>query len=245
MYQNVVFAVFLLVISSVNEIHACKGCVNLDESSFNKVLPHFAVTLVKFDVAFPYGDKHEIFTKLADEVASNKDILMAEIGVKDYGEKDNEELAKKFGVTKDDFPAVKLFMQNVEQPISFPKTTDFTLDKLRTFIRDNTNIYLGLPGCLEVFDKLATKFVDAKDQKQTLKEAEKLSKDLKDTEQESAKTYTIVMKKIIENGKKFITQETDRVLKLLKEKISAKKQNELQNRLNILRAFAVPRKDEL
>lgn len=179
MYQNFVFAVFLLVISSRNEIHACKGCVNLDESSFNKVLPHFAATLVKFDVAFPYGDKHEIFTKLADEVTDNKDILMAEVGVKDYGEKDNEELAKKFGVTKDDFPAVKLFKQNVEQPISFPKSADFTLDKLRTFIRDNTNIYLGLPGCLEVFDKLAKKFVDMEDKKQILKDAEKFTKELK------------------------------------------------------------------
>lgn len=53
------------------------------------------------------------------------------------------------------------------------------------------------------------------------------------------------MKKIIENGKKFIAQETDRVSKLLKGKISPKKQTELQNRLNILRAFAIPRNDEL
>lgn len=178
--MNKIILLFVLTIIAAlcPQSLGCKGCVNLDDSSFTKIVPHFEVVLVKFDVAFPYGDKHETFTKLATELVDNKQILLAEVGVKDYGEKDNEDFAKKFGVTKDDFPAVKLFKQGEDKPITFPASTDFTLDNLRSFIRDNTNIYLGLPGCLEKYDKLATKFLETKDHDSVLNEAENQSESL-------------------------------------------------------------------
>lgn len=53
------------------------------------------------------------------------------------------------------------------------------------------------------------------------------------------------MKKVIENGKDFLKQETDRIGKLLKGKLASAKKSELQSKLNIIRAFTVPRKDEL
>jgi hypothetical protein len=37
----------------------------------------------------------------------------------DYGDKENSDLAERFGVTKDDFPAYKLFVQGKSEPISY------------------------------------------------------------------------------------------------------------------------------
>jgi hypothetical protein len=56
--------------------------------------------------------------------------------VKDYGDKDNEDLAKRYGVNKDDYPVVKLFVQG-KDPITFVAKDDnqFTADNLKRFIR--------------------------------------------------------------------------------------------------------------
>lgn len=175
--------VFLIsvVISVISNTLACKGCLSLDEYSFDKVLSKFKAVLVKFDIAYPYGEKHDIFSKLAEEIASNKDIVFAQVGVKDYGDRENEELAKKYGVrTKDDLPAVMLFLQGVQDPIPLPSDAEFTADNLRNLIRDNTDIYIGLPGCLEQYDKLAMKFAASDNKESHLKEAEKLSDTLKE-----------------------------------------------------------------
>lgn len=152
---------------------ACKGCINLDEFSFKKVLPKYEALLVKFDVAYPYGDKHDTYTKFVEELSTNEEIIVGEIGVKDYGDKENEELSKRYGVrTKEDLPAVKLFLKNNDKYIDFPKETEFNVDNLRNFLKDNTNVYIGLPGCLEEYDKLAMNFVKATDKDSILKKAE-------------------------------------------------------------------------
>lgn len=167
---------FITLISIISTAFACKGCVALDEYNFDKVVSRFKAVLVKFDVAYPYGDKHETYTKLADEIALNKDILVAEVGIKDYGDKENEELGKRYGIkTKDDLPAVSLFLQGRNDPLEFPKSSEWTVDNLRNLIRDNTDIYIGLPGCLEKYDKLAMEFVGAstKDKEKKIKETEK------------------------------------------------------------------------
>lgn len=69
--------------------------MNLDESSFPKLVRRFKVTVAKFDVIYPFGEKHKAFAALADELAHNDDLLFAQIGVKDYGDRENEALAKR------------------------------------------------------------------------------------------------------------------------------------------------------
>lgn len=54
------------------------------------------MSIVKFDVSYPYGEKHEEFVKLGSAYQSVEDLLVAEVPVKDYGEKDNEDLAIRF-----------------------------------------------------------------------------------------------------------------------------------------------------
>lgn len=165
--------VLLVFLSTVYVTSACKGCLNLDEYNFEKIIPKFEAVLVKFDVAFPFGEKHDLFAKLAEEIVDNRNFVLANIGIKDYGEKDNEEFSKKFGInTKDDLPALRLFVQGEDEPFSFDKALPWNEENLKKFIRDHTNIYLGLPGCLEAFDKLAMKFVASKNKETVLDETE-------------------------------------------------------------------------
>ena len=88
----------------------CKGCTPLDTLSFDKLLSKFKVSVVKFDVAYPYGDKHEEFSKFSKSAAEVEDLFVGEVGIKDYGDKDNADLAERFNIIKEDYPVVILFI---------------------------------------------------------------------------------------------------------------------------------------
>uniref|UniRef100_A0A1L8DUC0 Putative erp29 n=1 Tax=Nyssomyia neivai TaxID=330878 RepID=A0A1L8DUC0_9DIPT len=221
---------------------ACKGCVELDEITFDKLISRFPVALVKFDVAYPYGDKHEAFSTFAQDVASVDDLLVALVGVKDYGEKDNAELGKKFNAEEKDFPAIRLFKRdNPEEWISYPADQPITADSLKTFVRDNTNLYIGLTGCLQEFDELAVRFMQAlkkgeKEAQEILKETQVEEKKF-NGEENSGKMYIAIMQRVLEKGSTFIEDERERVKGLQGKKISAGKKVLLEHRLNILAAF--------
>lgn len=105
------FVAALLLVSGIERAEAgtCTGCLELDELTFDKILSKFATVLVKFDIAYPYGDKHEAFAKLAAEDAQNHDnFAVAVVGIKDYGDKENSKLAERFSVG-DQYPVIKLF----------------------------------------------------------------------------------------------------------------------------------------
>lgn len=61
-----------------------------------QLLSKFKVTIVKFNAAYPYGHKQEVYTKFAESTYTVNDLLVAEVAVKDYGDKENEELIKRF-----------------------------------------------------------------------------------------------------------------------------------------------------
>lgn len=79
----------------------------------------FQAALVKFDVAYPYGDKHDEFCKASTALASNADVLVADVGIKDYGEGENTDLARRFTVTQADYPTVLLFLRDQLKPLRF------------------------------------------------------------------------------------------------------------------------------
>lgn len=190
--------------------------------------------------------------KFANEVKNTPDLLVAEIGVKDYGEKENEDLAQQYGVKKEDFPAVKLFLNgNLEKPIVFDDK-DFKVDNLKRFVTQKTNIKFLLEGCLAEFDDIAIKFAEkstTKDQqKKLLEEAKKKEAALaKEADKKSAKVYVKLMEKAVERGNIFFESENERVKNILSGKIADTKKSELQGRLNILNSFLLAnlKKDEL
>lgn len=236
----------LIVLNAITFTLSCKGCISLDEYNFEKILTRFKAVIVKFDVAYPYGEKHEQFVKFAEEIVTSKDIIAAEVGIKDYGDKDNENLAKKYGIkVKDDLPIVKLFLGDPEKFVDLPKESPFNVESFRNLVRDNSDVYIGLPGCIEEFDNLALSFIDSSNKEGKMKEAESILEKTEKKERAIGETYLLFMKKILENGSGFVEKEKSRLNKLLKEaKMNEKKKTELTYRLNILHSFKT-NKDEL
>lgn len=124
------------------------------------MISKFKAAVVKFDVAFPYGEKHEEYGKVSIDTKDSSDLLVAEVGVKDFGHKDNSDLARRYEVEKEDFPVVLLFVQGQSKPYRFvaEKDEDFTAENIKRFIKAKSRVYLGLPGCVEQLDRIAEEF---------------------------------------------------------------------------------------
>ncbi|KAH8402146.1 hypothetical protein KR009_010124 [Drosophila setifemur] len=222
---------------------SCGGCVDLDEINFLKTVERFPYALVKFDIAFPYGEKHEAFgafSKAAHKVTG--ELLIATIGIKDYGELENKALGERFQVDDKNFPAILLFKGNVEEYIRLPSHMDVTLDNLKAFVSSNTPLYIGREGCLKEFNDILKNYANKPDEEQfKLIEQIQVKTDqlTNPEEQQNAKAYLAFMRKINEQGYGFVEEETKRLLRLKAGKVTDAKKLELQWKLNILEAFRV------
>ncbi|KAF5290069.1 hypothetical protein FQA39_LY14850 [Lamprigera yunnana] len=208
-------AIIIPMLFTSSVAHECKGCATLDEYNFEKITSKFKASLIKFDVAYPYGDKHTVFTQLSEELAISKDILVAQVGIKDYGDKANEELAKKYGIkNRDDLPVMVMLRADKKDPTFY--SDDWTIDNLRTFVKKTSNIYIGLPGCLEKYDEIASNFLASSDKKSEIMQAEKQLERETAEDKLIAETYVKYMKKIVEQPY-FVTPEISRLTKIIKE----------------------------
>lgn len=110
---------------------------------------------------------------------------------------------------------------------------------------------LGLPSCVERFDKLAENLLasDSSSYGGIIEKAEKALEETTDEkEKSSGEIYVKIMKKIQEKGVEYVDTETTRVQKLLKDKITDKKKELFKKRLDILSSFQYAKqggKDEL
>jgi endoplasmic reticulum protein 29 len=126
--------------------------------------------------------------KVANDLKSTPDILLAEVGVRDYEEKENQDLADRCGVKRDDFPALKLFLNvKVDNPIIYTDK-DFKVDNIKNFLKQKSGIKILLESCLEELKKL---LADAKAKANAL---------TKENEKKWANIYIKIMDKAIERG---------------------------------------------
>ncbi|UJR28609.1 hypothetical protein I4U23_009842 [Adineta vaga] len=218
------------------------GTVTVDSLTFDKILQNFDIVLAKFDDKYPYGDNQDQFKKFAENAANTKNLLIAEIPITDYGEKENEQLATEYKVTKADFPAYKLFLKGKSKPIDF--TGEKTEDGLKRFLSQHTSLWFGLPGTLEALDNLAREFFDvssSNDETKAKSIIEKVREQVKGfadkKEQKSGESYLKIMETVGKQGVEFLKREGRRVQNLLKGKITNEKKEELQQRANILLSF--------
>ncbi|XP_054090150.1 protein windbeutel [Zeugodacus cucurbitae] len=224
---------------------SCAGCVELDELNFEQTVERFPYALVKFDIAFPYGDKHEAFaafSRTAHKVT--KDLLVATVGIKDYGENENRELGLRFKVDDKNFPGILLFKAGKLHSFErFPTHLEVTLDNLKQFVTQHTELYIGRDGCLKDFEELVKKYANKDDAEQVelIAKAEQMAQGVEgdETKTASAKAYLIYMRKINEKGYDYVDDETKRLLRLKAGKVTDAKKLELQRKLNILEAFRV------
>jgi hypothetical protein len=90
----------------------------------------------------------------------------------EYGDRENQDLGKRFDIESDDFPVYKLFKgdPSAENAIPYEGTKKNRVDILM-FLKTN-GIYVGLPTCIELFDEFASEFLEGKDQEKTIADAE-------------------------------------------------------------------------
>lgn len=130
-FLNLFVTVFSILAIYPNRVNGliCKGCLELDEFTFDKVIAKFSTVLIKFDIAFPYGKKHDEYAKFAKEISESSigDIIVSVVGIKNYGETTNSDLAERFNIEKH-LPEIKLFSNNnANEWIDFPKSIYFDI----------------------------------------------------------------------------------------------------------------------
>ncbi|KAJ8712757.1 hypothetical protein PYW08_008061 [Mythimna loreyi] len=230
---------YTIVLIELFENHAFteakSGSIELDNYNFDKVTKKFQASLIKFDISYPFGAKHEAFMAFAKDTIEEEDLLVAQV----LEDKSNVVLASKYGASKDKLPVVKLLVKGKSEPIPFNMDAEgFTVEELRRFVSENSGLYLSLPGCVKEFDKLTIQFMKGKkdERQKVLKKIEQHLMRM-DKESTTGKIYETIMKKVLEKGDDFIQSELDRMKKLLSGKISDEKKKQLGIRINILQTF--------
>lgn len=252
MFSKYLLFISALIVLIVSINCETRGSVGLDSFTFDKVVPKFKAALVRFDTSYPYGEKQDEWVKVAVDLKATPDLLVASVGIQDYGEKENQDLGDRFGIKKDDFPQIRLFLNgDLQKPITFDDS-EYKSDNIKTFVKQKAGIKLLLDSCLEKFDDLANKFAAekaTKDQQKKVLESTKTKASAltNEAEKKSANIYVKIMEKAIERGVVFYDSERQRLQNLLSTKLSDGKKKELQGRLNIIQSFITTgaTKDEL
>jgi len=216
-----------------------RGIVKLDNTTFDRIVDGSKTVFVRFDKEYSYGDEHDAWKELAGKVGdSSADMLSCDVGVSEYGDKDNSDIAERFSIKSDDFPQYRLFTKGTSSsgtPITY--TGDKKYDAFLRFLQEKAGVWIGLPGQVKTLDGLAKEFVSG-DKKAVLKKAEKAAGALEAKDADSGKYYVKVMGKVSEKAD-FVAKETERLQKMIDDgSVKAAKKEQFGRRLNILSSFA-------
>jgi len=242
---RIALAASLALVSPYIAAAADWGMVNLDNSTFPRLVDGSRAVFVRFDREYPYGEKHDAWKALASSVAaSSADALIANVGISTYGDKMNQDLAQKHGYKTagkdleyndmDKFPKFKLFKKGSVDGIDYdgPVTTE---DLIR-FLKKEGGVHIGLAGTLQDFDEFAAQFKKG-DKPSILAKAEAKLAGLSGEQKVSADQYIKVMKKLIEKSD-FVDVESKRLEKIANDKsVSPDKKETFKKRLNVLASF--------
>eukprot|EP00457_Paulinella_chromatophora_P012292 gb/GEZN01012491.1/.p1 GENE.gb/GEZN01012491.1/~~gb/GEZN01012491.1/.p1 ORF type:complete len:244 (+),score=51.73 gb/GEZN01012491.1/:149-880(+) len=234
------FLSLLSVLRSVCAQSAVYGTLLLDNVTFSKIVGRDYDTFVKFDKQYPYGDEQDEWKKLAVTTRGASSLILASVGVSEYGDKENDDLRERFNVKVEAFP--KFFFFKKGAGTKNPTIYDGAAKEMEMarWLMDKAGIYIGLPGQLQDFDVLAKGFVNkgAEEQAEMVKQSEALLAGTKNSEeQDYGKFYVRVMKKIVAEGKDFLKTEEERIKRIMSGKLKPEKKDSFAKRLNILPSF--------
>lgn len=233
-----------LIISLVPSSASCNGCVELDFITFDRLIPKFNYTLVKFDIAFPYGEKHIAYESFAETaVKPTDDLLVALVGLKDYGDRENRPLAIRYKVDEKNLPEIFLFKNgNASRYVKFPEDYAVTEQSLSDFVSQNSKLFIAPEGVLKGFDEYVLNFVrQAKpEQKKLIEKVTQIVNSFTNEEDITKGNYYLkFFDKVMDGGEHFCEVEKKRLRRLLSSQASMEKMIQIQQKLNILRTFRV------
>jgi endoplasmic reticulum protein 29 len=194
---------------------------------------------VRFDKEYSYGDEHDAWKELAGKVGdSSADMLTADVGVSEYGDKDNSDISERYSIKSEDFPQYRLWLKGSAHsatPLSYSGEKKY--DGFLRFLQEKAGVWIGLPGQVKALDELAKEFVKG-DKAAVMKKAEAAVKTLETKDADSGKYYVKLMSKISEKAD-FVAKETERLQKMIDDgSVKAAKKEQFGRRLNILSSFA-------
>ena len=86
-----------------------RGILKLDNTTFDRLIDGSKTVFVRFDKEYSYGDEHDAWKSFAAKVGdSSADILICDVGVSEYGDKDNADISDRYSIKSDDFPQYRL-----------------------------------------------------------------------------------------------------------------------------------------
>merc|ERR1712113_581526 len=214
-----------------------RGILKLDNTTFDRIIDGSRGVFVRFDKEYSYGEEHDAWKAYAKMVGeSAAELLSCDVGVSEYGDKDNSDLAERFGIKTDDFPQFRLWKKgssSTDEPIKYDgpkKSADF----LR-FVQEKANAWIGLPGQVKELDELAKELLGGGDAAAIIAKAEKAAAE---SGEETAKYYVKAMQKYSKD-KEFIKKETARLTKMMDDgSVKSTKKEQFGRRLNVLNSFS-------
>ena len=100
-----------------------RGIMKLDNTTFDRIIDGSRNVMVRFDKEYSYGDEHDAWKDFAKTVGeSSADVLVCDVGVSEYGDKDNSDISDKYSIKSDDFPQYRLWTKGkpaVEAPLVY------------------------------------------------------------------------------------------------------------------------------
>merc|ERR1719284_301972 len=214
-----------------------RGILKLDNTTFDRLIDGSRNVIVRFDKEYSYGDEHDAWKDFAKTVGeSSAEMLVCDVGVSEYGDKDNSDISERFSIKSDDFPQYRLWLKGKS---SSTDPTVYKGDKkseaFLRFVQAEAGVWVGLPGQIKEFDALAKEF--ATDAAGATAKAETALKAAAEKDADGAKYYVKVMTKLAAS-KDFVKKETDRLQKMIDDgSVKASKKEQFGRRLNILSSF--------
>merc|ERR1719486_1759165 len=100
-----------------------RGILKLDNTTFGRIIDGSRNVFVRFDKEYSYGDEHDAWKEFAKTVGeSSADMLICDVGVSEYGDKDNSDISERFSISSDDFPQYRLWTKGndaTKEPVKF------------------------------------------------------------------------------------------------------------------------------
>lgn len=237
-----------------------RGILDLDNTTFDRVVGGSVPVMVRVEKEYPYGDSDDAWKEFGAAVGdSGAAVLVANVGVADppspyrgeegrYGEgapppdeepdenawRENQDLAERFSVSLEAFPKFLFFpagWKDGSKPVVFEG--EETKDSFMRFVQEKANVWIGLPGQVKELHALAQSFLAASSEEQ----AKALATAQAGTD-EASKYYAKVMAKASTDAG-FVPKEIARLTKMMDDgSVAAAKKAQFSKRLNALSSFA-------